>query len=211
MTSVTGQPPARLGILGGTFDPPHVGHLVAALSAREQLGLDEVRLVPAGDPWQKRGSRVITPAEVRLEMVEAAVDGLAGLVASAVEVRRAGPSYTVDTVEALRAERPDREVVLVLGRDAAAGLPTWHRHHDLLAQCRVAVLDREGAPPTGAALEGATVEAVAMRRIDVSSTELRARVHAGRPIDVLVPAAVAEVVARHGLYEPPRSPDVTDG
>jgi len=195
-------------VLGGTFDPPHIGHLIAALSVREQLGLEEVWLVPAGDPWQKRGVRPITPAEVRLEMVEAAVAGVPGLAASDLEVRREGPSYSIDTVDALRLGPPPRQVVLVVGRDAAAGLPTWHRHRDLLARCTVAVLDREGAPEVGAALAGATVEPVAMRRVDVSSTELRRRVAEGRSIDVLVPTAVAEVVARRGLY---RTGGVTDG
>jgi nicotinate-nucleotide adenylyltransferase len=200
VTSVTGAPPGRLGVLGGTFDPPHIGHLLAALSVREQLDLHEVWLIPAGDPWQKRGTRAITPAAIRLEMVAAAVADLPGLQASDLEVRRSGPSYTIDTLDALRAECPGREVVLILGRDAAAGLPTWHRHEEVLARCTVAVLDREGAPPLDDAVAGATVEMIAMRRIDVSSTELRARVQHGRSIDVLVPPAVTAVIGAHRLY-----------
>ncbi len=200
MTSVTTGSPVRLGVLGGTFDPPHIGHLVAALSVREQLDLQEVWLLPAGDPWQKRGTRPITPAPIRLAMVQAGVGGIAGLRASDLEVRRTGPSYTIDTVEALQAARPGAEIVVVLGRDAAVGMPTWHRHRDLLARCTVAVLDREGAPPVGSALDGARVQEVGMRRIDVSSTELRQRVREGRSIDVLVPEAVVEVIRQHRLY-----------
>lgn len=211
MTSVTGGTvPGRLGIFGGTFDPPHIGHLVAALSVREQLGLHEVWLVPNGDPWQKRGTRVITPAAVRLEMARAAVAGVPGVEVSDIEVRRAGPSYTIDTIEALQAEDAGRALVVVLGADAAAGLPTWHRHRDVLAAVSLAVLDRGDTPPgPGDGEEGegdlaaARREPVAMRRIDVSSTELRERVRQGRSVDVLVPAAVLAVVDRHGLYRDP--------
>lgn len=199
MTSVTGR---RLGLLGGTFDPPHIGHLVAAVSVRDALHLHEVWLVPAGDPWQKRGAREITAADVRLEMARAAVAGIPGLAVSDIEVRRPGASYTVDTVEELRRADPDLDVVLVLGRDAAAGLPTWHRHEELLGMVTIAVVERADAPPL-APLPGATLEAVAMPRVDVSSTELRARVAAGGRVDVLVPAPVVAVVEREHLYRPP--------
>ncbi len=202
MTSVTGARRRRLGLVGGTFDPPHIGHLVAAVSVRDALALDEVWLVPAGDPWQKRGGRAITPGPVRLEMAEAAVADIPGLAVSAIEVRRPGASYTIDTVEELHRADPDLDVVVVLGRDAAAGVPTWHRYEELLARCTVAVVDRAGAPPLPP-LPGAMVEAVAMPRVDVSSTELRARVAAGGRVDVLVPAAVVAVIERERLYRSP--------
>jgi len=197
VTSVTGASRRRLGLLGGTFDPPHIGHLVAAVSVGEALGLDEVWLVPNGDPWQKR-DQVVTPAAVRLEMARAAAADVPGLDVSDVEVRRDGPSYTIDTVHQLRAEDPDRDLVVIMGRDSALGLPTWERHEELLATVDLAVVDRGGAAaPT---LPGGRVVVVPMRRIDVSSTELRQRVAAGRPIIPLVPPAVAALVARHALY-----------
>jgi nicotinate-nucleotide adenylyltransferase len=200
VTPVTdGRPAERsIGLLGGTFDPPHIGHLVAAVSARHALGLDEVLLVPAGDPWQKSGERQITSGPVRMEMVGAAVEGIAGLAASDVELQRPGPSYSVDTVAALREAEPSTAVTLVLGRDAAAGLTTWHRHDELLALARLAVVDRGDDPP--ALPPGADVVVVPMPRLDVSSTDLRARVAAGAPLDVLVPPAVIAVIERHGLY-----------
>lgn len=210
MTSVTAAGIRRVGLLGGTFDPPHIGHLVAAVSTRHALALDEVRLVPNGDPWQKRDVRPITPAEVRLAMVRAAAEGLAGVTVSDVEVSREGPSYTFDTIEALRAAEPDVEPVVVLGRDAAGMIDTWFRYRDVLSAAEVAVVSRgdgdEVAPP--ASLTDARVHQVAMPRIDVSSSDLRRRVGAGEPIDVLVPAAVVELIEHHCLYrsDPGRAP-----
>lgn len=204
MTWVTGVRRRQVGLLGGTFDPPHIGHVVAAMSAGEALGLDEVWLVPAGDPWQKRARRV-TPAGLRLALTEAAVDGVPGLAVSDVEVRRAGPSYTIDTVDQLRAADPERELVLILGRDAAAALPTWERHEELVAAVELALIDRAGVVPPGRpapdpGVTGARTHVVPMRRIDVSSTELRQRAAAGLPLVPLVAPGVAALVARHGLY-----------
>lgn len=199
MTPVTDRRPGRaIGLLGGTFDPPHIGHLAAAVSARHALGLDEVLVVPAGDPWQKTGSRAITPGSVRMEMVAAAVEGIPGLRASDVEVRRPGPSYSVDTVATLREAEPTTTVTLVLGRDAAAGLATWHRHEELLVLARLAIVDRGGDPPV--LPPGADAVTVAMPRLDVSSTDLRARTAVGAPLDVLVPRGVIDVIRRHDLY-----------
>lgn len=199
MTSVTGARRRRLGLLGGTFDPPHIGHLVAAVSVGEALHLDEVWLVPNGDPWQKR-SRAVTPASIRLALAQAAVEGVPGVAVSDVEVRRSGPSYTIDTVHELRAADPARDLVVVVGRDTAAGLATWERHEELLATVEIAVVERAGVAATVAVPPGARMEVVPMRRIEVSSTELRGRVAAGRPIVPLVPPAVAAMVDSHGLY-----------
>lgn len=199
MTSVTGAG-RRIGLLGGTFDPPHIGHLVAAVEVRHRLDLDVVLLVPAGDPWQKSATRSVSPAAVRLEMVEAAVAGIRGVEASDIEVRRAGPSYTVDTVAEMRAAEPGLGISLILGREAAAGLATWERPEELLAQVELVVVDR----PSGSAvapLDRAARE-VHVPQIEVSSTDLRRRVRAGEPIDVLVPEAVASLIARHDLYRP---------
>lgn len=197
--SVTGARRRRLGLLGGTFDPPHIGHLVAAVSVGDALGLDEVWLVPNGDPWQKRG-RGVTPAAVRLEMARAAAADVPGVAVSDVEVRRTGPSFTIDTVHQLQAEDPGRDLVVIMGRDSAVGLPTWERHEELLATVALAVVDRAGVGTALPELPGARVEIVPMRRIEVSSTELRRMVADGRPIVPLVPPAVADLVAAHGLY-----------
>lgn len=185
--------------MGGTFDPPHIGHLRAAVRVRHALDLDVVLFVPAGDPWQKRGDRAITPGPVRLEMARAAVEGLDGLEVSDIEVRRPGPSYTLDTVDELRAADPGARLTLVLGADAAALIPTWERPAEVLAQVRLAVVPRPGAPMT-VDLPGADVVAVEVEQLAVSSTSLRADVAAGRPVDVLVPPGVAAIIERRGLY-----------
>jgi nicotinate-nucleotide adenylyltransferase len=192
----------RVGILGGTFDPPHIGHLVAAVSVRHELGLDVVLMVPNGDPWQKSGGRTITDAEVRLRMVEAAAAGLDGLEVCDVEARRRGPSYTVETVREMRSSEPDIDITLVLGRDAAALLPTWHRSEELLAEVSLALVDRPGAEIVAGPVGADDAPLVPMPQIGVSSSEIRRRVADGRPITVLVPAAVAELIERHGLYRP---------
>lgn len=188
----------RVGVFGGTFDPPHIGHLVAAQRALETLDLDEVLMVVANDPWQKSGDRHITPAATRLELVSAAVAGVSELTASSVEIDRGGPTYTVDTLETLRAADPDVELFLILGADAAARIPTWHRAGDLAALCTVVVVDRPGAAADG--VIDAPMLHVEVPLLEVSSTDLRARAAAGRSIRFLVPDAVAELVDSHGLY-----------
>lgn len=191
-----------VAIFGGTFDPPHVGHLAAASEVRHAGRHDEVLVTVAGDPWQKSSQRSVTPAAIRLEMVGAALEGHPGLVASDLEVRRAGPSYTVDTVEALLAERPGARVALVVGADAAARIDTWHRADDLRSMVELTVMTRPGhdaAPPAGW-----RVSRVAVPSIDVSSTDIRCRCRDGRPIDFLVPDRVAAIVRRHGLYREAR-------
>jgi len=157
-----------------------------------------VLVVVANDPWQKSGERHITPAAVRLELVRAAVADVAGLTASSVEIDRGGSSYTVDTLEALRTADPHVELFLILGADAAARIPTWHRAGDLAALCTIVVVDRPGATVFAAA-DVSTVH-VEVPLLEVSSTDLRARIAAGRSILFLVPDAVAELVASHGLY-----------
>ena len=185
-------------MFGGTFDPPHIGHVVTAQRVLEALELDEVLVVVANDPWQKSGERHITPAAVRLELVRAAVADVPGLTASSVEVDRGGSSYTVDTLEALRSADPHVELFLILGADAAARIPTWHRAGDLAALCTVVVVDRPGVVADG--LINASMLHVEVPLLDVSSTDLRARIAAGRSIRFLVPDAVAELVASHCLY-----------
>ena len=187
----------RIGILGGTFDPVHVGHLMDASAARNQLELDVVLVVVARDPWQKR-DRVIAPAEIRYEMVVAALDGVEGLEASRIELERDGPTYTIDTVEHL--EAPDHELFLVLGSDVAAGIPTWHRVDDLRERVTLAVVDRDSTPFPDPA--GWRVARVCVPRLELSSTDLRGRVAAGEPIDFLVPTAAARILRARKLYLP---------
>ncbi|MFM7062509.1 MAG: nicotinate-nucleotide adenylyltransferase [Actinomycetes bacterium] len=192
------RPGRRVGILGGTFDPPHVGHLVVALDVLDALDLDEVVLMVAGDPWQKR-DRPVTPAADRLAMVEAAVAGVPGLAAGTDEVDRDGPTYTVDTLEALRTAEPARELFLVLGTDAAAGLTTWHRWSDLSSLATLVVVDRPGAPAPVSEFPVPVVR-VPVAQVELSSSELRRRAAAGRTLRFLVPDAVCAVVAERELY-----------
>jgi nicotinate-nucleotide adenylyltransferase len=191
----TGQ---RLGVLGGTFDPPHVGHLVAAVNVRHALRLDLVLLTVANRPWQKVGSRPLSPASDRLAMVEAAVADVDGLEASAIELDRGGDSFTIDTVEELLTADPDREVFVIVGQDAAAGMPTWERVDELRERARIVVVERPGA---GVELPvGWDFDRVEVPRLEVSSTDLRARAVDGRPLDYLVPPAVISVLAERRLY-----------
>ena len=185
-----------LGVLGGTFDPPHIGHLVAAIDTRAALELDRVLLVVAGDPWQKR-DRVVASARDRLALVEAAVKDIPGLEASAVEVERLGASVTADTLEALLA--PKRELFLILGADAVANMSTWKRLQETRMLATVVVVERAGehAEPPGA---GWRVQHVAIPRLDVSSTDVRERLATGRPIEGLVPPAVVREIRERGLY-----------
>jgi len=183
-------------VLGGTFDPIHVGHLVAASDARAELELDRVLLVVAGDPWQKRGE-VVADAPDRLALVEAAVAEVDGLEASALEVERDGASVTADTLEALTA--PDRELFLLLGADAVANMATWRRLDDTRALATVVVIERAGehAVPPGT---GWRVEHLAIPRLDVSSTEVRERLARRFPVAGLVPASVVRLIRERGLY-----------
>jgi nicotinate-nucleotide adenylyltransferase len=189
----------RLGVFGGTFDPPHIGHLVAANEARHALALDRVLLVVANEPWQKTGTREISPASDRLAMVTAAVEAVDGLEASAVELDRGGPSYTADTLETMAERDPDGMRFLILGADAAGGLRTWERAEAVPRLATLVLVDRPGlpapAPPAGWAFER-----VEMPRLDVSSTDLRQRIAAGRPVTFLTPDAVVSCIRDRRLY-----------
>jgi nicotinate-nucleotide adenylyltransferase len=193
---------ARIGVFGGTFDPPHVGHLVTAVDVRHALALDVVLLVVANEPWQKLGTRPISPAADRVAMVRAAVEGVAGLEVCDLEIRRGGHSYTADTLAELAELHPGAELFLVVGADAAAGLPTWERVDEVRERCSLVVVDRPGsrAPsvPAGWVWTHAQVP-----RLDVSSTELRDRAHDGRPLDFLLPPAVIACIRERHLYGGP--------
>ncbi len=196
--------PERLGIFGGTFDPPHVGHLVAAVNVRHELDLDRVLLVVSGQPWQKLGTRPITPAEDRFALVEAAVGAVEGLEASRIEIDRTGLSFTADTLAELAAGDPVPELFVILGSDAAGGLDTWERADEVREAATLVVVERPGAndaaPPPG--WSWVRVEAP---RLEVSSTDLRARVLDGRPLDYLLTPEVIDCIEKRALYRDPES------
>lgn len=193
----------RLGVFGGTFDPPHIGHLVSAVNVRHELGLDRVLLVVNNIPWQKVGSRVISDAEARFAMVCAAVKDVPGLEPSRLEIDAGGPSYTADTLDALLQEDPDRELFVILGDDAAAGIETWERHEEVRDLASIVVVERPGSPSVPAPSGWRWIE-VEVPHLEVSSTDLRARVGDGRPLDYLVTHEVVDCIESLGLYRDDR-------
>jgi nicotinate-nucleotide adenylyltransferase len=189
----------RIGVLGGTFDPIHVGHLVAAVNVRHALRLDRVLLVVANEPWQKVGTRTITAAADRLAMVDAAVEGVDGVEASAMEIERGGTSYTADTLAELHARHPGCELFLVVGTDVADVLATWVRVDEVREAATLVVVNRPGAPRPEPG-PGWCVEEVEIPALDISSTDLRARARDGRPLDWLVPPGVVRCIRERRLY-----------
>ncbi len=190
--------PQRIGLFGGTFDPPHVGHLVTAVNVRHALQLDVVVLMVANVPWQKELSRRITPAEDRFALVDAAVASVDGLQAGRTEIDHGGPSFTADTLRILAGEHPDAEFFTIMGDDAAAGFTTWDRYEEVAKRSSLVVVDRPGK-----AVELPTQfdwHHVEIPHLDVSSTDLRARFGDGRPLDYLITAPVLQVVRERGLY-----------
>ena len=187
----------RLGIFGGSFDPPHLGHLLPLIDAAETLGLDQVRFVPAATQPFKAG-RASASAEHRFAMTERLVAGMPGFGASRAEIDRAGLSYTVDTLAALQAEHPGTELTLLLGADAFALFGQWKDPDRIRGMARIAVLARGDDAGAGSSISG--IELLRTRRVDISSTELRARVADGRTIRGFVPDAVADYIAAHRLY-----------
>jgi nicotinate-nucleotide adenylyltransferase len=195
----------RVGILGGTFNPPHLGHLVCAQEAYRQLDLDQVLFIPARVPPHKPVTDE-PGVEHRLEMCRVAVRGDDRFTVSELEVQRDGPSYTVDTLIELKTRAASNELVLILGGDIAAGLPHWHRPEQVLELCTPAITLRPGTSreQVDDALRqlggGERAEFFEMPKIGVSSTMVRDRVRSGQPIRYLVPDAVAEHIERAGLY-----------
>ena len=183
----------RLGVMGGTFDPIHLGHLVVASQAIYELELDLVLFIPAGKPWQRPE---YSPAEDRFTMTSLAAALHPGFAVSRMELDRQGPTYTADTLEALHKYYGDGlEVSLLLGSDAAAGLPTWDRTERVLELSRVVVAHRPGhSDPAG-------VHVLHGPELAISASDIRARVRDGRPIDFLVPAEVVRYIAERGLYQ----------
>lgn len=199
---VTSGPVAqRIGLFGGTFDPIHVGHLVAAVNARDALHLDRVILAVANVPWQKAGTRAVSTPEDRLALVEAAVGGVRGLEAGRLEIDRGGESYTADTVAEVRAAEPDAELFLIVGWDVAAELPTWERLEEIQKEVTLVVVNRPGSGrPHALENAGWTVAEVAVPNLEISSTDLRTRAADGRPLDYLIPEAGVRCIQARGMY-----------
>jgi len=207
---VTGAPDAdlrgALGVFGGTFDPIHVAHLAVAEAARDSLGLERVLFIPAGEPPHKR-DRPITPAADRLAMVEAAIADNPGFAASLIEIDRAGPSYSVETLAALSSGTAQR-LAFIVSAEAYAELPTWHEPERVLELATLVVAPRDGYPRADAAFLGRMFPASAARvvfldgpRMRLSASEIRARAAAGRSLRYLVPDAVAAYIGDHALYQ----------
>lgn len=190
---------SRIGLFGGTFDPPHVAHLALASAALDALQLDAVRWIPAGAPWQK--TRPVTPAAQREAMVRLAIDGEPRFMLDRCEVERAGPSYTLDTVRQFAKAEPDGQWFLIIGADQYAGLHTWRDWQALLGLVTLAVANRPGPmPPVNPEVLRFPHRVVPLPMLDISATEVRARVAAGLPIDSMVPPAVARYIETNRLY-----------
>ena len=192
------QTPERLGVFGGTFDPPHIGHLAAAEAARWALGLDQVLFVVSNVPWQKIAAQPVSPVSDRLALVRAAVADLDGFEVCTLEVDRGGDSSTAETLTELT--RPHRELFLIVGSDLAAGLDTWRRPEVIRSLATVAVVDRLGVDGPSLPPEGWPAVAVEGPGIEVSSTHVRRWLAEGRPLGSVLSRPVAAEVARRGLY-----------
>lgn len=199
----------RIGILGGTFNPVHIGHLLVAQAVREACGLDRVALMPCCLPPHKASGAELATAEDRLAMVRLAAAGDAALEVCTLEIERGGHSYAVDTVRAFKRLYPDREPHFIIGMDALRELHLWHRVGELLALCAFIVVERPGVPALMRAdaialpepwPERLLANVVRGRLCDVSSREIRRRVAEGRPIRYLVPEPVLRFIEERGLY-----------
>lgn len=198
----------KIGILGGTFDPVHLGHLIIAEEALSSLGLDRVIFVPAGEPWMKAGTP-ISPGPDRLAMVHAAVTGHPAFHVSPIELDRSGPSYTVETLEALQADYgPQTEYFFIIGSDALKDFGQWRNPGRVLELCTLAVVGRPAQETVDLSLLERTMPGIIKRVIDVdgvaisvSATHIRGRVAQGRSIRYLVPPLVERYIREHGLYK----------
>lgn len=184
----------RVGIYGGTFDPPHLGHLAVAEAAIKELALDHILFVPASAPPHKRG-RQITPAEVRLEMLRKAIATLQRASVCDIELRRAGASYTVDTLRTLKESYPRAKLFLILGDDQFNVFETWRESHAIAQMATIAVATRGGIKNTTT-----PYHPISMQPIELSSTDIRRRIAEGGPYHHMVPEEVRRVIEKKGLY-----------
>ncbi|MDE2249871.1 MAG: nicotinate-nucleotide adenylyltransferase [Gammaproteobacteria bacterium] len=210
-----------IGLFGGTFDPIHYGHLRTAFELWQLLGLEQVRFLPTGNPPHRESS--LAPAQLRLQMVRAAIAGQPSFVADDREMRRSGMSYTVDTLLDLRREYPDRSLCLLLGMDAFLGVPHWHRWREIFDLAHVVVAHRPGwkAPITGPlgevmvdrgtgsirelhARTAGRIFVHAVTQLEIASTDLRALIQSNRDLRYLVPEAVRDLIVSSGCYARPQ-------
>ena len=193
----------RVGVFGGAFDPPHVAHVALARAAVDQLALDELRILPTGDAWHK--SRPLSPAPHRLAMARLAFAGLPRVVIDDRELRRPGPTYTVDTLRELQDEQPGAQLFLVMGEDQAAALTRWHEWETVVSLALIAVAGRAATPQEArpALPPQARSRPLMLPAMPASATAIRSLVASGRPIADLVPPGVASYIDRHSLYQRP--------
>jgi nicotinate-nucleotide adenylyltransferase len=192
----------RLGIFGGTFDPPHVGHLIVAEDVAAALDLDEIIFIPTGSHPLK-GDKVEAPAELRLEMVREATAGSARFVVDDREVRRMGRSYTIDTITEVGAENPGAELYLLVGSDILSEIHRWHRVLEIAERARIVVMSRVDVPEVELGVD-VKITRVNVTHVAISSSEIRERVRSNRPVRYLVPDRVYRIIREHSLYESSR-------
>ena len=186
----------RIGVLGGTFDPIHIGHLIAASEAYAQLDLNQVLFIPAGLPWQKSDQHISAP-EHRLEMVRLAISGDDRFGLSEIEINRPGPSYAIETYEELHKAEPETEFIWILGADAASKITTWHRWQDFVESVSIAVVNRLGRSADSIS---ENFISISIPDVDVSATLLRERYESGETTKYLVPDVVDDYIRKNKLY-----------
>jgi nicotinate-nucleotide adenylyltransferase len=190
----------RLGVFGGTFDPIHIGHLVAAQNAMHAAKLDQVLFIVANQPWQKEGTREVTDARLRYLVVTEVLQSIPRLEASDIEIRRGGLSYSIDTLIELNNAHPTYELFLVVGADAALQMPTWERAEELSRLARLVIVNRYGYPTVSNILDFDEPILAEMPWLDISSTDLRERVRDHRPLQFLLPETAIDAIETHALY-----------
>ncbi len=193
--SVTRAP--RIGVMGGTFDPIHHGHLVAASEVAQSFDLDEVVFVPTGRPWQKDD---VTESEHRYLMTVIATASNPQFTVSRVDIDRAGPTYTIDTLRDLQAQRPDAELFFITGADAVAQILSWRNHQQLWDLAHFVAVSRPGHVLSTEGLPSENVSQLEIPALSISSTDCRSRVRRGHPVWYLVPDGVVQYIAKHHLY-----------
>jgi nicotinate-nucleotide adenylyltransferase len=190
----------RIGVMGGTFDPIHHGHLVAASEVAQSFELDEVIFVPTGNPWQKEK---VTASEHRYLMTVIATASNPQFTVSRVDIDRGGPTYTIDTLRDLKAERPDADLFFITGADAVAQILGWRNHDELWGLARFVAVSRPGHDLTTDGLPAEVVSRLEIPALAISSTDCRTRVRTGHPVWYLVPDGVVQYIAKHHLYRSP--------
>ena len=194
---MTSERPPRIGVMGGTFDPIHHGHLVAASEAAQWFDLDEVVFVPTGHPWQKSD---VTGSEHRYLMTVIATASNPRFTVSRVDIDRGGPTYTIDTLRDLHAQRPDADLFFITGADAIAQILSWRDHDELWDLAQFVAVSRPGHVLTTEGLPSEVVSQLEIPALAISSTDCRERVRQGHPVWYLVPDGVVQYIAKHHLY-----------